>query len=62
MEVYVIKYRSYNDYENQGIESVFKDYYRAITHLYEDLGVKHLEDERYENNDFEFIITQEEIK
>lgn len=62
MKVYVIKYRSYDDYEDQGIESVFKTYDGAIRHMVEDLGAKHLHDDRYENNDWEYIVTEEEVE
>ena len=62
MKVYVIKYRSYDDYEDQGISSVFKTYDGAVRYMVEDLGAKHLCDDRYENDDWEFIVTEEEVK
>lgn len=58
MKVYVIKYRSYEDYEDQGVESVFKTYNGAIRHIVEALNAKHLYDDRYENDDWEFIVTE----
>lgn len=62
MKVYVIKYRSYQDYEDQGIDSVFKTYDRAIRHIIEELDAEHLCDDRYENSDWEFIVTEEEVQ
>lgn len=62
MKVYVIKCRSYGDYEDQIIESVFKTYDGAIRHIVEDLNAKHLCDDRYENDDWEFIVTEEEVE
>lgn len=62
MKVYVIKYKSYLDYEEQGIESVFETYDRAIKHIIEELDAEHLYDDRYENNNWEYIVTEEEVK
>lgn len=62
MKVYVIKYRSYQDYTDQGIEVVCKSYDGAIRYMIEELDAEHLCDDIYENDDFEFIVTEEEVK
>lgn len=62
MKVYVIKYKSYLDYEEQGIESVFKTYDGAVRYMVEKLDVEPLYDDVYKNDDCEFIITEEKVK
>ena len=62
MKVYVIKYKSYLDYEEQGIEAVFKTYDGAVRYMVEELDAEHLYDDRYENEYWEYIVTEEEVK
>lgn len=62
MKVYVIKYKSYLDYEEQGVEAVFKTYDGAVRYMIEKLNVKHLYDDVYGNDDWEFIVTEEEVQ